>query len=135
MASDGLTAAYKLATTTSDVALTTSELTAGARHLGQQCAPESKAFTECKAANGGDPTKCVAAGIAITRCTTAFFAAMKVSCGTEFDAQSDCLDSNNMEYGKCRATQSEMDVCIFQKMGLNGAFRTYDTVNSGSSYN
>jgi hypothetical protein len=41
---------------------------------------------------------------------------------------------NNLEYGKCRTTQSELDVCVFQKMGLNGAFQTYDTKNSYSSY-
>lgn len=134
MASSELTAAYKLATTTPDVALTTAEITAGARHLGQFCAAESKAFTECKVANGGDPTKCVAAGVAITRCTTAFFAAMKLSCGEVFEAQAACLDMNNLEYGKCRGTQSEMDVCIFKQMGLSGAFQTYDTENSSSSY-
>ena len=28
----------------------------------------SQAYTDCKAANGGDPSKCIAAGVAVTSC-------------------------------------------------------------------
>jgi NADH dehydrogenase (ubiquinone) 1 alpha subcomplex subunit 8 len=59
---------------------------------------------------------------------------MKGACADEFTAQWKCLASSNLEYKKCRNTQNTMDNCVFEKMGLTGAFRTYETDRFGSHY-
>ena len=61
--------AYTIATTTPELPLTSAVITAGARHLGESCKIANAAFTKCKIDNGGDPTKCAAAGAAVTECT------------------------------------------------------------------
>ncbi len=87
---------------------------------------------------------------------------LKLKCGPQFEAQWTCLQYKNQSYDKCRKTQSALDECVFQTMvrgcggvalarvffpphscrsphsppqGLEGAFKTYDTSRSHSSYN
>lgn len=47
------------------------------------------------------------------------FAAMGEHCADEFAKQWECLDVNNMQFNKCRKSQSPLDVCVFTKMVRN----------------
>lgn len=125
---------YTIATTTPELPLTSAVITAGARHLAESCKIANAAFSQCKADNNGNPTTCAAAGASVTECTRGFFAAMGEHCADEFAKQWECLDVNNMQFNKCRKSQSPLDVCVFTKMGLHGYFPTYDTERSPSVY-
>ena len=61
--------AYRIATSQAELKVDEAGLTAGARHLGEACSSANAAFSSCKAANGGDPKKCMVAGQEVTRCT------------------------------------------------------------------
>eukprot|EP00035_Acanthoeca_spectabilis_P021074 m.436168 g.436168 ORF g.436168 m.436168 type:complete len:134 (+) comp17946_c0_seq1:77-478(+) len=127
-------AAYAVATSVPELKVTSAVLTAAARHIGDHCKEVNAAFVNCKKASGGDPRPCVVQGAAVTSCTRSFFAAMKEHCGESFEAHWTCLDKNNQEYPKCRKTQDVYDTCVFDKMGLDGAFQTFDTSRSDTSY-
>merc|ERR1719272_857349 len=118
--------AYKVATTVPELNVTSSVLTAISRHLGEACSNSNKAYTECKSANGGDPKKCMVEGAAVTQCTREFLKALKSSCNDQFEKQYKCLEMNNQEFPKCRETQNEFDNCVFDKLGIHGAFPTFD---------
>ncbi|EGD72189.1 hypothetical protein PTSG_00211 [Salpingoeca rosetta] len=125
---------YKKATSVEEMKETSAVLKAAARHMGQACAEVSLGYMRCKKANNGDPTKCLEQGEAVTKCGIEFFKALRSNCGAELDAQAECLESNNHTFSKCRKTQSALDECVFEKMNLDGAYKTYDTTRASSSY-
>eukprot|EP00049_Salpingoeca_infusionum_P022309 m.6026 g.6026 ORF g.6026 m.6026 type:complete len:143 (-) comp5119_c0_seq1:105-533(-) len=128
------TQVYKRASEQNELPQDTATLLAAARHLGEACHEASLAFYRCKQTNDGNPAKCLEEGSAVTNCAHGFFAKMSEVCGAELEAQAACLRSKNQVFDKCRKTQAALDECVFDKLGLAGAFKTYNTPASGSPY-
>lgn len=127
-------AEYKTATTAENADVTSSMLMAAARHLGERCALQNEAYMRCKQSADGSSEKCLEEGVAVTNCALNFFKVLGQKCGDQYAAQWKCLDSKNQLFDRCRETQSAMDECVFAKMGIDGAFKTYDTTRSNSAY-
>ena len=44
------------------------------------------------------------------------FKVLRANCGSELEAQADCLENNNHTFTKCRKTQDALDECVLEKM-------------------
>eukprot|EP01147_Barroeca_monosierra_P007169 gene7169-9650_t len=128
------TDAYRKASTIKELDEVSFVLKAASRHLAERCAETSRQYMRCKKSNNDDPSKCLDEGSAVTNCGIEFFRVLRSKCPSELEAQATCLEKNNHVFAKCRKTQSALDDCVFDKLGMNGAFTTYDTSRSGSSY-
>ena len=84
-------------------------LHAASSQIGQHCSAQNKAFMECKSRDG-HPAACLKQGNDVTTCALALFKKLEV-CQQRLGDYSACLDKNNKQHAKCRATQAAFDEC------------------------
>ncbi len=63
--------AYKQATASEELSVTSAPLMALARHIGAACEAQNAAFVKCKEGANGNPSTCVTQGIAVKDCVQA----------------------------------------------------------------
>ncbi|KAK0092669.1 hypothetical protein PV326_000891 [Microctonus aethiopoides] len=105
--------------TVPEVDLSYPVLHAAAFYLGKYCENHNNEFMLCRNEEK-DATKCINEGKLVTSCAMEFFKKLKKNCRQEFDQYYNCVyrSSPNMSFQPCRNTQSVLDKCVLDKIGI-----------------
>lgn len=81
------------------------ELWAASKIIGRECASESRAYIECRVANGTNPVLCATPGDGIINCTMNVLKTVKTKFPEKFESFQKCLDQNDYRFEECRPTE------------------------------
>ncbi|KAK9470445.1 uncharacterized protein V1510DRAFT_422947 [Dipodascopsis tothii] len=100
----------------SEIKESTGPLLSASFFIGARCGPYNEDFMLCK--ENGTAADCLKEGRRVTRCALSVFEDMRAQCAREFASHYECLMRENYELAACRAPETRLNKCMFDKIGL-----------------
>ncbi|KAM5442367.1 ndufa8, NADH-ubiquinone oxidoreductase complex I 19kd subunit [Microsporum ferrugineum] len=102
-----------------EIGATSAPLMSASYFIGDRCRAFNDDYMKCKAEAGGrGELDCLREGRKVTRCAASVIKDINTHCMQQFKAHWECLEQNNQQLWYCRKNESQLNSCVFEKLGL-----------------